>query len=43
MPLSRWHDPFKTDKERELVIRWNKKQDKQEKKQQYDQLEEAPF
>lgn len=43
MPLSRWHNPFKTDQERELVIKWNKKQAKQEKKQRLDEVEEAPF
>lgn len=43
MPLERWHYPFKTDEERELVIKWNKKHDKESKRKQMDALEPAPF
>ena len=38
-----WNNPFKSAAERELVIKWNKKQDKAEQYKWYDTLEEAPF
>lgn len=43
LTMERWKNPFKTPKERELVIKWNKKQNKAEKAEWFDQLEEAPF
>jgi len=43
MTWERWNNPFKSAAERELVIKWNKKRGKAEKRDWYDTLEEAPF
>lgn len=47
MTWDRWRAPFKTPEERELVIRFNRKQDRKEAKQSfeafYSSLPEAPF
>lgn len=41
MTQERWDWPFKTPEERKLVVKYYSKQQKQEKKRQLDQLEEA--
>lgn len=43
MTWERWDNPFKSDAERALVIKWNKKCNRAEKRDWYDTLEEAPF
>lgn len=45
--MSRWNWPFKTEEERQLVIKYNRRIDREESKQKekdfFDTLEEAPF
>lgn len=43
MSLARWNWPFKTPEERELVARWYAKEQRRQRKDQLDNLPEAPF
>lgn len=43
MTMARWNWPFKTPEERELVARWNEKQQRKDRKDELANTEDAPF
>lgn len=43
MTWERWRWPFKTEAERKLVMAYNKRVDQQRKRDEFNNLEEAPF